>query len=126
MSLDQSTLAEGHEGESAETISECVRSSPWWGVVKSLGYYRRGPVGLLHTQKVQNSIRKAHFAMHGKKSIFPFPPNGVTASRRSEKPPLIVGEMPANSGPLRIDYQSPGSVFVYFHGENAKSLRPHA
>ena len=58
--------------------------------------------------------------MHGRKSIFPFPPNGVTASRRSEKPPLTVGEMPANSGPLRIDYQSPGSVFVYFHGENAK------
>src|SRR5258705_7130832 len=25
-----------------------------WGVVKSLGYYRRGPVGLLHTQKVRN------------------------------------------------------------------------
>src|SRR5258705_9060999 len=35
------------------TRSECVRSSPWWGVVKSLGYYRRGPVGLIHTQKFQ-------------------------------------------------------------------------
>ncbi len=32
------------------TISECVRSSPGWGVVKSLGYYRRGPVGLVRTQ----------------------------------------------------------------------------
>src|SRR6266566_4333892 len=29
----------------------------------------------------------------------------------SEKPPLIVGEMPANSGLLRIGYRSPGSVF---------------
>jgi hypothetical protein len=35
------------------TICECVRSSPWWGVVKSLGYYRRGPVGLVPTQHFQ-------------------------------------------------------------------------
>ena len=27
---------------------------PMVGVVKSLGYYRRGPVGLVHTQKVRN------------------------------------------------------------------------
>src|SRR6266481_4923307 len=44
----------------------------------------------------------------------------------SEKPPLIVGEMPANSGLLRIGYRSPGSVFVHFHGENAESLWAHA
>ena len=40
------------------TISECVRSSPWWGVVKSLGYYRRGPVGLVHTQKIEAQSEK--------------------------------------------------------------------
>src|SRR6266404_2480052 len=40
------------------TISECVRSSPWWGVVKSLGYYRRGPVGLVHTQKIEDQSEK--------------------------------------------------------------------
>ena len=40
------------------TISECVRSSPWWGVVKSLGYYRRGPVGLVHTRKAGIKYKK--------------------------------------------------------------------
>src|SRR5467141_2684703 len=40
------------------TISECVRSSPGWGVVKSLGYYRRGPVGLVHTQKLKAQSEK--------------------------------------------------------------------
>jgi hypothetical protein len=40
------------------TMSESVRSSPWWGVVKSLGYYRRGPVVLLHTQKVGIKYKK--------------------------------------------------------------------
>src|SRR5260370_32425170 len=40
------------------TISECVRSSPWWGVLKSLGYYRRGPVGLVHTQKIEAQSEK--------------------------------------------------------------------
>src|SRR6266478_2729882 len=40
------------------TISECVRSSPCWGVVKSLGYYRRGPVGLVHTQKIEAQSEK--------------------------------------------------------------------
>jgi hypothetical protein len=44
------------------TISECVRSSLWWGVVKSLGYYRRGPVGLLHTQKVRNEYKKPSYS----------------------------------------------------------------
>src|SRR3984893_143754 len=39
---------------------EYVRSSRRWGVVKSLEHLARGPVGLLHTQKVRNSIRKAH------------------------------------------------------------------
>jgi hypothetical protein len=44
------------------TISECVRSSPSWGVVKSLGYYRRGPVGLIRAQKFQLILnQKTHF-----------------------------------------------------------------
>src|SRR6266404_2379222 len=44
------------------TISECVRSSPRWGVVKSLGYYRRGPVGLVLTQNFQFFLKqKTHF-----------------------------------------------------------------
>jgi len=34
---------------------------PMVGVVKSLGYYRRGPVGLLHIQKVRIKLNtKAH------------------------------------------------------------------
>jgi hypothetical protein len=40
------------------TISECARSSPWWGVVKSLEYYRRGPVVLVHTQKIEAQSEK--------------------------------------------------------------------
>src|SRR6266404_7603685 len=40
------------------TISECVRSSPWWGVVKSLGRVRRGPVDLVHTQKIEAQSEK--------------------------------------------------------------------
>src|SRR3981189_1194578 len=35
------------------TISECVRSSPGWGVVKSLELIGSGPVGLVHTQNFQ-------------------------------------------------------------------------
>src|SRR5258706_6573062 len=31
-----------------------------WGVFESLGYFACGPVGLVHTQKIGNSIRKAH------------------------------------------------------------------
>jgi len=45
---------------------------------------------------------------------------------RSEKSPLIVAEMPANSRLLRLRYRSPDSVFCHFGGENAESLRPHA
>jgi len=33
------------------TISECVPLKPMVGVVKSLGYYRRGAVGLVRTQR---------------------------------------------------------------------------
>jgi hypothetical protein len=40
------------------TISECVRSSPWWGVVKSLGPARRGPVGLIHAHRVRIKYKK--------------------------------------------------------------------
>ncbi len=40
------------------TISECVRSSPWWGVVKSLALIGAGPVGLLHAQKVGIEYKK--------------------------------------------------------------------
>jgi hypothetical protein len=46
--------------------------------------------------------------------------------RRSEKSPLIVAEMPANSRLLRLGYRSPDSVFCHFGGENAENLRPHA
>jgi hypothetical protein len=35
-----------------------VRSSPRWGVVKSLGGCGRGPVVLLHTQKIRNEYKK--------------------------------------------------------------------
>src|SRR3984893_15066828 len=52
------------------TISECVRSSPWWGVVKSLGYYRRGPVGLVHTQNFRLPIRKAHLGTTSDTRLF--------------------------------------------------------
>jgi len=31
---------------------------PMVGVVKSLGYYRRGPVGLVHTQKIEAQSEK--------------------------------------------------------------------
>src|SRR5258708_36750684 len=40
------------------TISECVRSSPGWGVVKSLGHFDHGPVGLVHTQKIEAQSEK--------------------------------------------------------------------
>src|SRR6266404_3772796 len=40
------------------TISECVRSSPWWGVVKSLGDLSSGPVRLVHTQKIEAQSEK--------------------------------------------------------------------
>jgi hypothetical protein len=48
------------------------------------------------------------------------------AVRRVEKLPLIVREMPANSGFLRIGYRSPGSQFGHLQEENAESLRPNA
>jgi hypothetical protein len=53
------------------TISECVRSSLWWGVVKSLGYYRRGPVGLFTRKKFVFSGRKTPPAMRGRKPLIP-------------------------------------------------------
>ena len=40
------------------TISEYVRSSPWWGVVKSLEYYRRGPVALCVNQEATKVIAR--------------------------------------------------------------------
>ena len=40
------------------TISECVRSSPGWGVVKSLELIGSGPVGLVHTQKIEAQSEK--------------------------------------------------------------------
>src|ERR1700737_1094093 len=46
--------------------------------------------------------------------------------RPAKKPPLIVAEMPANGGLLRIGYRSLGSEFGHFRGENAESLRLHA
>src|SRR3981189_1963436 len=42
------------------TISECVRSSPGRGLVKSLELIGSGPVGLVHTQNFRLPIRKAH------------------------------------------------------------------
>jgi len=44
------------------TIGECARSSPWWGVVKSLELIGSGPVGLVHTQNFQFFLKqKTHF-----------------------------------------------------------------
>ena len=40
------------------TISECVRSSPGWGVVKSLELIGSGPVGLVRTKNFQFFKRK--------------------------------------------------------------------
>ncbi len=40
------------------TRSECVRSSPWWGVVKSLAPIGAGPVGLVHTHRVGIKYKK--------------------------------------------------------------------
>src|SRR6267142_1550944 len=37
---------------------EYVRSSPRWGVVKSLALIGAGPVGLVHTQKIEAQSEK--------------------------------------------------------------------
>ncbi len=44
------------------TISECVRSSPWWGVLKSLVLEGAGPVGLLHSQKTGIKYKKPSYS----------------------------------------------------------------
>src|SRR3979411_2736001 len=41
------------------TISECVRSSPGWGVVKSLELIGSGPEGLIHMYKVGIKYKNA-------------------------------------------------------------------
>ena len=37
---------------------EYVRSSPWWGVVKSLALIGAGPVGVIRTQKLQFFLKR--------------------------------------------------------------------
>src|SRR3981189_149514 len=52
------------------TISECVRSSPGRGLVKSLELIGSGPVGLVHTQNFRLPIRKAHLGTTSDTRLF--------------------------------------------------------
>jgi hypothetical protein len=67
------------------------RVRPPVGVVKSLGYFRRGPVGLLHTQKVGIKYKK--------------PTKAPAARRRCILPHFLFGggaEMALTFGEVRV------------------------
>src|SRR6266404_8449505 len=88
------------------TISECVRSSPWWGVVKSLGYYRRGPVGLVHTQKIEAQSEKPTWTKALEFTQFACP--------CGTDPRLLSGEQRTSHFKLVTSVDDPGRVETFF------------
>src|SRR6266404_8922444 len=94
------------------TISECVRSSPWWGVVKSLGHYRRGPVGLVHTQKIEAQSEKPTWTKALEFTQF--------ACSCGTDPRLLSGEQRTSHFKLVTSVDDPGCVKTCTSQESAE------